>query len=304
MDRKMFPELFDLNQWVTANQSRHDEISVAVAEALQGQFSLAGYSRSADATFGMWTLKHLETSIEFNLVPGGNFEMGLSDSESQRIEEIDERSDVGLVDYFPDGLKPVHEVEVSPLLVSRLPLLQWMCDQHATIGDNPGRPDFDGVPEAPVYLDFAEATSVLSRTGFRLLSESECEYVIRAGTRTLFYFGDELPTWEELNEQVCLTRFGKLDPTTLACNRFGLFGLATGTFCSDQWHDDYVGAPRDGSAWVSGEQQSVQVVRGGATSMWPFADAGEWLMLLSCMRLRSDRMYEAMSGVRLASSLP
>ena len=34
-------------------------------------------------------------------------------------------------------------------------------------------------------------------------------------------------------------------------------------WCEDRWHDDYNGAPTDGSAWLSGGTES-RVVRGGS----------------------------------------
>jgi formylglycine-generating enzyme required for sulfatase activity len=42
-------------------------------------------------------------------------------------------------------------------------------------------------------------------------------------------------------------------------------------WCEDVWHDNYQGAPLDGSAWVNGGNQSEHVVRGGS---W-FSDSGQ-----------------------------
>ena len=35
-------------------------------------------------------------------------------------------------------------------------------------------------------------------------------------------------------------------------------------WCEDVWHDNYNGAPSDGSAWMSGGDQSYRVLRGGS----------------------------------------
>ncbi|WP_353484868.1 formylglycine-generating enzyme family protein, partial [Haliscomenobacter sp.] len=35
-------------------------------------------------------------------------------------------------------------------------------------------------------------------------------------------------------------------------------------WCADQWHDSYVGAPADGSAWVDREVGANRVLRGGS----------------------------------------
>ena len=37
----------------------------------------------------------------------------------------------------------------------------------------------------------------------------------------------------------------------------------------DAWHDNYLGAPDDGSAWLSGGNPSRRVLRGGARSYAP-----------------------------------
>ena len=35
-------------------------------------------------------------------------------------------------------------------------------------------------------------------------------------------------------------------------------------WCADHWHDDYRGAPDDGSAWTVKEGAAVRVIRGGS----------------------------------------
>ena len=35
-------------------------------------------------------------------------------------------------------------------------------------------------------------------------------------------------------------------------------------WCQDVWHDNYDGAPDDGSAWVNGGNSSRRVIRGGS----------------------------------------
>lgn len=47
-------------------------------------------------------------------------------------------------------------------------------------------------------------------------------------------------------------------------NPWGLYDMYGNMWewCQDDWHDDYIGAPDDGSAWVDGSN-SDKVLRGG-----------------------------------------
>ena len=35
-------------------------------------------------------------------------------------------------------------------------------------------------------------------------------------------------------------------------------------WCADPWHDNYEGAPNDGSAWISETNQNARLLRGGS----------------------------------------
>ena len=44
-------------------------------------------------------------------------------------------------------------------------------------------------------------------------------------------------------------------------------------WCADDWYDNYVGAPRDGSAWINSNTnsyiKSIKVCRGGSWYFYP-----------------------------------
>jgi formylglycine-generating enzyme required for sulfatase activity len=42
-------------------------------------------------------------------------------------------------------------------------------------------------------------------------------------------------------------------------------------WCADTWHDNYEGAPNDGSAWISETNQNVKLLRGGSWNHNPDA---------------------------------
>ena len=122
---------------------------------------------------------------------------------------------------------------------------------------------------------------------YRLLTESEFEYVLRAGTRTLYSWGNDTPT------QVIENITGKLDRTKQNSRikwkkgfdgyNDGYWGPApTGSFTPNQfklndtagnvmewvmdcWHDSYTRAPIDGSSWTNPGCED-HVIRGGSWS--------------------------------------
>jgi formylglycine-generating enzyme required for sulfatase activity len=54
-------------------------------------------------------------------------------------------------------------------------------------------------------------------------------------------------------------------------NPWGLFNVHGNVFewCEDVWHDNYDGAPTDGSAWLEGGDDHWRVVRGGSWYVIP-----------------------------------
>lgn len=128
--------------------------------------------------------------------------------------------------------------------------------------------------DAQAYCDWLS-----EQTGhrYRLPSEAEWEYACRAGTTTPFHFGERLTT-DQANFDGNYTYNGSatgeyrqqtLPVGSFPANAFGLYDMhgTVWEWCQDVWHDNYTGAPIDGSAWETGE--NWWVVRGGSWNYGP-----------------------------------
>jgi formylglycine-generating enzyme len=187
---------------------------------------------------------------------------------------------------------------------------------------NPGFTQTDRDPVVCVSAADAEAYAAwLSRETakpYRLPSEAEWEYAARAGTTTARFWGDGAdatcgfanvadvalkqrigspPGWEFF---ACDDHFAFTAPVgKFAPNDFGLYDMLGNVWqwTADAWHDNYRGAPNDGSAWTTAGGDYRRVLRGGS---WVF----QW------WGVRADFRYTVLSdnrhsdyGFRLARTL-
>jgi formylglycine-generating enzyme required for sulfatase activity len=122
--------------------------------------------------------------------------------------------------------------------------------------------------------DFCERITTLLRQAeligpeqaVRLPSEAEWEYAARAGSTTLYSFGDDVAqldahAWSTRNAAGNDPPVGALKPN--AWNLYDMHGYLW-EWCADTWHDDYRGAPVDGSSWTAGGDASRRVLRSGS----------------------------------------
>ena len=194
------------------------------------------------------------------VVPPGSFLMGSPSTEEGR--------------YGAEG--PQHRVEIGYRLAVgayAVTFAEWDACVAAG-GCNDYRPSDAGWgrgtrPVINVSWDDAQAyVSWLSfKTGqsYRLLSESEWEYVARAGTTTPFHFGETIST-----DQVNYNRNFTVPVGSFPSNAFGLYDVHGNVWewTQDCWNGGYSGAPGDGSAWARGDC-SMRVLRGGSWGYIP-----------------------------------
>ncbi len=148
-----------------------------------------------------------------------------------------------------------------------------------------------------------------SETGapYRLPSEAEWEYAARAGTRTAFWWGDEIdPTRANYdgNHTYRNGARGEYRERTMPVddfqpNPFGLYQVHGNVWewIQDSWHENYRGAPTDGSAWEESGYGGPRVLRGGSWNNVP-----RWLRSAARNRNLPQGGYNGW-GFRLARTL-
>lgn len=219
-----------------------------------------------------------EINLDLMLIPGGTFLMG---SPSDELDRYNDES-------------PQHEVTVPTFLMGRYPVTQaqwrYVAAQpriNRNLNLDPSHFKGTTLPVEQVFwedaVEFCDRISQLTRRTYRLPTEAEWEYACRAGTTTPFHFGETITTDlanyrgtdnKDLNWSGSYGNGPKgiyREKTTpveqfQVANAFGLCDMHGNVWewCLDHWHDNYEGAPTDGSAWITGGDRDRRVVRGGS----------------------------------------
>ena len=217
------------------------------------------------------------------LIQAGRFEMGSPEHE-RRIAMA-----AGSQKNWIARETPQHWVGIErPFAMGRHPVTvgEWRVfalasgwQQHGEVNwEAPGFAQDDSHPVVGVsWFDALQYVAWLSdATGkrYRLPSEAEWEYACRAGSKTAFNVGDTIST-TQANFDGSFTynggprgdfRHGTTPAGAFPPNAWGLHDMHGNVWewVQDVVHENYDGAPGDGSAWETGGDQVRRILRGGS----------------------------------------
>jgi formylglycine-generating enzyme required for sulfatase activity len=194
------------------------------------------------------------------VIPAGKFIMGSPENESDRSAS--------------EG--PQHEVTVAkPFAVSKFEVTFEEWDACVAAAACPRVTDHWGGGKMPVInVSWGDAKqyvgwlSQLTGKEYRLLTEAEWEYAARAGANTRYSWGDD-PRMGNANCDGCGSQWDLRQTAPVGSfkpNALGLYDMHGNVWewVEDSWHENYDGAPTDGSAWLRDGDPGFRVVRGGS----------------------------------------
>ncbi|MEW8427686.1 MAG: formylglycine-generating enzyme family protein [Candidatus Thiodiazotropha sp.] len=238
---------------------------------------------------------------EMVLIPAGTFLMGSPASEEGRDDD--------------EG--PQHEVSLRAFELGKT---EVTFDEYDRFARATGRvlPDDEGWGrgDRPVInvswddaLAYTQWLSEQTDKAYRLPTEAEWEYAARAGTTTPFSTGDCITTdqanyngtfaYAGCGAKTGVFRGETVPAGSLPPNPWGLHEVHGNAWewVRDCWHENYTSAPKDGTAWESGGECALRVVRGGGWN-----DDPEHLRSAYRNRFTTDEAAGSL-GFRLARTL-
>jgi formylglycine-generating enzyme required for sulfatase activity len=169
-------------------------------------------------------------------------------------------------------------VTIAPFHMSKYPITQaqWKAvaalpKVNRDLEPNPSR--FKGV-KRPVEcvswweaIEFCDRLAQKTERSYHLPSEAEWEYACRAGTTTSFYCGEKIS-----KAQANFNDEQTVEVGSFPANALGLHDMHGNVWewCLDHWHSNYhqgalyQGAPINGSAWLSDQEDADRLLRGGS----------------------------------------
>jgi formylglycine-generating enzyme required for sulfatase activity len=229
--------------------------------------------------------KDCEDCPEMVVAPAGTFTMGSPPNEPERQAEREDQVQVTIAKPFAIGAFAVTRGEFAAFVAATSYTLDEGCyfwtgttweERSDRSWRSPGFAQDDRHPVTCIDLKAAKAYAawLSAKTGkaYRLPSETEREYVTRAGTASPFWLGAALSTddanyngspggeWRQMTVRV----------DSFRANAWGLFNVHGNVWdwTDDCWNENNAGNPGDGSARTTGDC-TWRVARGGAWNYSP-----------------------------------
>jgi formylglycine-generating enzyme required for sulfatase activity len=212
------------------------------------------------------TFRECANCPEMMVAPAGSFMMGSPDSEPQRASNEGPQHTVTIAGQFAVGRFALTFDEWDGCVAD------GGCNAY-TPGDQGwgrGRRPVINVSwkDAKAYIGWLATKSSKS---YRLLTEAEYEYAVRAGTQTAYPWGNDIGS-NNANCDGCGSQWDKKQTApvgSFASNGFGLYDMVGNVWeWTEDCHGSYVGAPSDGSAATGGEC-IPRALRGGSWYVGP-----------------------------------
>jgi len=256
---------------------------------MAGVAAIPGFEALGKNAQGLAEYRHQVTGLVFVRLEGGAFAMGSPPDELGRFATEE----------------PVHTVEVAAFLIGKTEVTEaawirimgtkpWWGQNYSRVGD----------AYPATHVSWNDCRTFCEKAGLRLPSEAEWEYACRGGSQGAYCFGDDEErlgeyAWYEDNTWSIGVRSlqcgGRKKP-----NGHGLHDMHgnVSEWCEDTWHDDYTGAPADGTAWVEAERDPRRVYRGGS---WVYEPG----TVRSAVRMCASPTFQTDHlGFRPAASVP
>jgi len=217
------------------------------------------------------------SGIDFVWIPVGCFQMGQTETDKRYLLEVFNEEDYKK--YFADEL-PRHEVCVDGFWMGKTEVTQ--AQWKRIMGNNPS--NFKGDTHPVEQVSWNKVQEFLQKLNeqagnpplplpggeFRLPTEAEWEYAARAGTNTMFYFGDNVAglskyAWYSDNSDGKTHPVGQLKP-----NVWGLYDIHGNVWewCQDWYESEYYSkSPSKNPQGPS--SGTYRVLRGGSWSVDP-----------------------------------
>ncbi len=199
------------------------------------------------------TFRDCATCPEMVVLPAEKFMMGSPEGERGGDDIERPQHQVTIPEPFAVGK---YEVTVGQYAEFVIETKHKAGNCDAPTGKSWNDPGFKQTNDHPVVCvswddasTYAYWLSVKTGHEYRLLTEAEWEYAVRAGTTTAYHSGRMI-----LGNMAQYDSDGTTAVGSFPANAFGLHDMHgnVSEWVEDCWHNNYTGAPTNGSAWLSG----------------------------------------------------